>query len=381
MLGVGNLGRLFASGLAKLQPKPPPITLILHRKELLEQWVASPGLEIFRHEQVEKFLDFDVEWWTEERPSIGPVVEVTTDASIANLVVATKASDALPQVDRLRRYLDGKSTVVFTQNGMCNLWPPVGEIYNDHRFPDCSSPNWLACVTTHGVVNLGPFRSRHASVAGATVGPVLLNAQHGDRSQYLIRQLVCSPDLFAKEITRPELWVLQLEKLVINSIINPLTAILRCKNGELFAPPDDDLHRIIDLLIQQASEVLRALIQHPSSAEIIGKIDERLLSPQQRSAHMTCTIEELLDRLTLPRLHQTVHEVGFKVRENTSSMLQDVQAGKQTEIRSFNGWLIDTARLVDGDIVLDAHERLVHLVEGGSKLSKRELADAFSDIH
>ncbi len=37
VLGLGNLGRLFAHELA-IQPSPPPITLLLHRRSLLEEW-------------------------------------------------------------------------------------------------------------------------------------------------------------------------------------------------------------------------------------------------------------------------------------------------------------------------------------------------------
>ena len=37
ILGVGNIGRLFAHALAK-EKDPPPITLLLHRASLLEEW-------------------------------------------------------------------------------------------------------------------------------------------------------------------------------------------------------------------------------------------------------------------------------------------------------------------------------------------------------
>lgn len=80
ILGVGNLGRLFASSLVKLQrpdsPAPAPITLVVHRRELLERWHANPGIEITRDGRVERScVDVDVEWWTEEKPVAGPLRE------------------------------------------------------------------------------------------------------------------------------------------------------------------------------------------------------------------------------------------------------------------------------------------------------------------
>ncbi|ETS83933.1 hypothetical protein PFICI_05809 [Pestalotiopsis fici W106-1] len=379
VLGLGNLGRLFASNLRKLS-SPPPVTLILHRKALLEQWVSSPGIEITRAGQVEKFTDFNVEWWTEERPSTGPVVEATAGTGISNLIVATKASDALPQVDRLRKYLDDTSTIAFTQNGMCKLWPPLGSTYNSHRFSDQKQPNWLACVTTHGVVSSAPFKSIHASVASAAIGPVSLNTRSADESGYLIEAFVNGPDLYAREAARSELWILQLEKLVVNAVINPLTAVLRCKNGELFVPRDDALPLIIDKLIEEASQVLRELIIHPSSTDILKDVAAHSKRSKDRSTDVSLqdAKEQLLARFAFEKLHHMVHEVGYKVRENTSSMLQDVRAGKRTEVQDFNGWLVDTAQFLSPDSQLPTHMRLISLVEDGLTVSRSELSENFN---
>ncbi|KAF0638552.1 hypothetical protein FPSE5266_08659 [Fusarium pseudograminearum] len=125
ILGIGNLGRLFASSLAQA-PNKPPITLVVHRKELLEQWAEGQGIEILRNGKLEKNKDFDIEWWTEAEPDIGPIREVAEGDKLKNLIITTKASASLPQVDRVRGYLDRNSTVLFVQNGMSKLWPPYG---------------------------------------------------------------------------------------------------------------------------------------------------------------------------------------------------------------------------------------------------------------
>ncbi len=367
VLGVGNLGRLFASSLAR-QANPPPITLLVHRKELLEHWMANPGIEITRLGKTEKITEFDIEWWTDQEPPTGPVREPAYGSRIANLVVSTKAPDCMPQVDKLRRYLNSTSTVVFVQNGMCKLWPPLGNSYVEARYPQGSSPNWIACVTTHGVTSLGPFRSRHASLADVLVGPVMMNDKSGSRADYLLQRIVDAPGLGGRLVSKGEIWVAQLEKLVVNSIINPLTTILRCKNGEIIIERDDLLPAIICRLIDEASQVLKVLILDPSS-------DRILLNKNGASLHTSK--EELLQRFSNLLLREMFYRVAAKVAENRSSMLQDAQAGKKTEIKDFNGWLVETANYLDPGLALPTHRKLIGLVESNVTLRRHELNSHF----
>ncbi|KAI1814844.1 ketoisovalerate reductase [Poronia punctata] len=364
ILGVGNIGRLYAMCLSRL-PDRPPITLVVHRRELLEQWASNPGIELLtRDGHAQKDVDFDIEWWTENETP-GAAAEVR--GKIANLIVATKAPDAIPQVDRLRRYLGRESAVAFAQNGMCKLWPPLGDAYVRARYPggpasasgsaSGSAPSWLACVTTHGVTSQGPFKSVHAAPATALVGPVSAN---NPQAEYLMRQIASAPGLDARRVSRQDLWIAQLEKLVVNAVINPLTAVLRCKNGELFVTSgnDDKLSLVVDNLVREASDTLTTLITDPKS-------DDILLRNRQ----------ELLERFSFPRLRTMVLGVGEKVAANTSSMLQDMRAGKQTEIDDFNGWLVDTANLLGKGLRLATHEELVALVKDGAELSRGELCE------
>ncbi|KAI0402928.1 ketoisovalerate reductase [Xylaria palmicola] len=378
ILGVGNMGRLYAMCLSKLADGPR-ITLVVRTKELLERWAAEPGIELTRHGHVHRSAGFDIEWWTTERPPVGPIAEVGAGRRIDNLIVATKARDALPQVDRVRRYLDSGSTVVFVQNGMCKLWPPLGDAYVQARFPNGTSPNWIACVTTHGVTSQGPFKSTHASPANALVGPVMRGdaGSVGEESMgYLMRQIASAPDLDARQVSRMELWTAQLEKLVVNAVINPLTAVLRCKNGEILEARDDALPAVIDRLLAEASDTLRAHIQDPKSDEILSSDPDAGTPIPEGSGGVprpNADRKELLRRFSFPQLQRMVLDVGAKVSENKSSMLQDMIANKQTEIDEFNGWLVDTARLLDKGLRLPTHEKLIELVKTRAALTRREL--------
>lgn len=354
ILGIGNLGRLYANSLGKLGEEVP-VTLVLHRKSLLEHWVSEPGIELTRHGVTEKISSFDVEWWTEEAPAHGPVREVCGGHKIANLLVATKAPDALPQVDRLRRYLDWDSTVGFVQNGMNKLWPPYGAIYSEHRFPPRQHPNWLVCVTTHGVFSLGTFKSVHAAPADIAMGLVLPNPNTAHAADYLMEQIGRAPELEARKVPRNALWVLQLEKLIINSLINPLTAVIRCMNGHLFDQPAPELKKLMDILVDEASQILQALAQHPSSKDILSGSDS--------APDADLSKEALVERFSAVRLNAMLQRVGEKVKDNRSSMCQDVMAGKQTEVREFNGSLVQMAEYLG--LEAPNHKKLCELVEGG----------------
>ncbi|KAM3514693.1 hypothetical protein MY11210_001664 [Beauveria gryllotalpidicola] len=378
VLGLGNLGRMYALYI-RTRPDPPPITLIVHRKELLSQWHESKGIEIVCRDQVHTCKDFDIEWWAEEKPpeTAAAVREAADGSIIRNLLVTTKAQAALPEVDRMRRYLDAQSTVAFAQNGMSKLWPPHGASYMAARFPQDGAAGFhsLLCVTNHGLYSTGPFRSVFASPADAYLGPVLtsgttpaLAPAAPSSAAYLTAQVVGTETLAARAFSSLDVWVLQLEKLVVNTCINPLSAIMRCKTGRLFA--SDSAVRVMDLMLASSSRILQALVADPSSAAILA-------SDTQAGRSVGALRAELTARFAQPRLRAMLHRVGALVQDNKSSMLQDVEAGKATtEIRDFNGWLVDAAAyLGDNGIDVGVHEQVIDLVERRVVMNEEQLAE------
>ena len=385
ILGVGNIGRLFASYLAR-HPQPPPITLVVHRKELLSTWVHGEGIELTRDGLATKNKDFNVEWWTDTAPEHGRVQEVANGHKLRNLLIATKASAAMPEADRLRGYLDSNSTIVFAQNGMSKLWPPHGPTYLTSRYLSGSAPNVLACVVNHGVLSAGPFKSVHTAPADACVGPVLLSTQPPPSVEYLTAKIASTPLLNFKAVSSGELWLLQLEKLVMNAVINPLTALLRCKNGDLFTSEDqnDPLTPALDKILSQTSTVLRALINHDDSAGILASYARSSQQHMSDDGHHKETIDshrmELAERFSQSRLKSKLCTFGRKVGENRSSMLQDIEAGRQTEVRDFNGWIMDTATYLDDTLDISAHRALTEWVERGLIFDRQELAQRLLSV-
>ncbi len=93
-------------------------------------------------------------------------------------------------------------------------------------------------------------------------------------------------------------------KTVINSVINPITAILRVRNGAIMEI--EELWELALAVLREGEEVLRA---------------------------MGINVE----------LEGVLRDVVTKTAKNKSSMLQDVERGKRTEIEFINGAIVRKA--------------------------------------
>lgn len=97
-------------------------------------------------------------------------------------------------------------------------------------------------------------------------------------------------------------------KLAINCVINPLTALHQCQNGELLSPKfDSQIDKLIDE-IQQVISQLEPSWQHDKAS-----------------------------------LKQAVLDVANATANNYSSMAQDIKYGRTTEIEFINGYLLKQA--------------------------------------
>ncbi|PMB65768.1 putative 2-dehydropantoate 2-reductase [Beauveria bassiana] len=394
IVGPGNVGRLYASYMSR-QRNALPITLVVHRKELLSQWVTSEGVVLAdRGGKVTKNKQFDVEWWTESRPRYGPVREVADGEKLHNVFISTKADAGLGEADRLRRYLGRCSSVVFAQNGVSKLWAPYGPLYVASRYQAEDAPSFSACVVNHGIsAAAGLFHSIHTSPSDAFIGPIFKGSAaapaHGqnkrrhrldDDDDFFTTYISSTPFLDTKHVSSGQLWIIQLEKLVLNAAINPLTTLLRCKTGQLFASYDshDALTRVLDQLLWQASAVIQALINHDANMGMMASYAEtvhRLVPGSDDYGRNFANIRRKLTvRFSQPILKAKLYAFGLKIREHRSSMLQDAEAGRKTEIRDVNGWIVDMAEYLDLDLDVRIHRGLIELIEECVVLDKEELA-------
>lgn len=333
ILGLGNLGRLFAHALAKTD-KTTPITLLLHREGLLDEWEqVGQKIEVTTNGIPDQTGSFDVELVSREGPQ----------DVIDNLIVATKATQTTSALSAIRHRLTSASTVLLTQNGM-----GTAEELNEQVFKDpYTRPNYLAGITSHGVYSQGPFRSVHAGLADVAIGRVGRVGQ-STAPQYLVDKIVQATALSAQEVSQPELLLLQLQKLVVNAMINPLTVIFNCRNGELFSR--GPIIQVMRQLLREASQVIQSFPDIKSDPVSISRFSEQ-------------------------RLEGTVLDVAKKTAKNTSSMLQDVRAGRETEIDYINGYIVKRGKQAGIDCT--NNEKLVHMVKEVRVITENDVSEYF----
>ena len=141
---------------------------------------------------------------------------------------------------------------------------------------------------------------------------------------------------------------MQLEKLVVNAMINPLTVIFDCKNGELFNRRP--IFHLMRLLLAEASQVIHSLPE---------------LGPDPEAA----------SRFSVEKLEAIVLNVAEKTAKNTSSMLQDVRAGRPTEIDYINGYIVKKGK--EQGIECKTNEKLIQLVKEGKVVGVQDVESEF----
>ncbi|KAK4665515.1 2-dehydropantoate 2-reductase (Ketopantoate reductase) (KPA reductase) (KPR) [Podospora pseudopauciseta] len=328
ILGVGNLGKYVAHALATHYPRLP-VTLIFRKKDSYDKFVDG-GRKITKwideHTQDSK-SGFRAEWIGQSRPG---------SPHISNLIVATKGQQTLTPVGFLSPRLDRNSTVLLLQNGM-GVKEELDSQILAFRSPE-HRPSYWAGVCSTGVFGRGdpsrpvcPFTFQVAGSGPLNIGP-FSESQEIEKQHPLRRALEkCHPTLRTEFLDYEKIKLARLRKLVMNAVINPLTAVHRCPNGwlrslERFkALPDHPVTGITaeyrpSSLVAEIGPIVRAVLDLPSGNP---KLDEAW-------SDLALLREALL--------------LADRTGENRSSMLQDVEGGRETEIDYICGWLIKKAR-------------------------------------
>ncbi|KAI8939377.1 hypothetical protein NX059_003160 [Plenodomus lindquistii] len=343
IIGLGNLGKLLAHSLRRQHPELP-ITLLFHRPSLVEEWKsAGRCIDIVRGGISNRQSDFTYEY-------------VSGNGSrIQQLIVATKTHATVRALQPIRHRLDASSTLLFLQNGIGTI-----DEVTTHLFPDTSRrPKYLAGIFNHGVYATSTFSSVHAGVADAVIGPISSaspasqNTTEDITNIDLANAITACPELSTSLVSPQHLLQTQLQKLTINAVINPLTVIFNCKNGQLFTNPA--ICSLISLQIHEIATVIQHILTSSSQNEPVQP--------------------DVLAKFTPERLKEIVFDVGERTASNISSMRQDRLAGRTTEIEYINGWVVKKAGELGVQCPLN--ERIVRLVKDGKNVSSERIAEVF----
>jgi 2-dehydropantoate 2-reductase len=213
--------------------------------------------------------------------------------AITRLLVCTKAYDVEAAVHAQAARLAVDAAVVLLQNGM-GFQQSVRAALGQARV--------FAAVNTEGAFLEGPLRVRHAGRGQTVLG--LFPRADAVASVPLAAELGGGGlEVEAVSDIETALW----RKLAVNCAINPLTALHRCPNGALLDDPA--LHAEFAALCTELERVFAAL-GHAGIAATLRA---------QASA------------------------VARATASNRSSMLQDIEAGRRTEIEYISGHLCRAA--------------------------------------
>ncbi|MGG4147378.1 2-dehydropantoate 2-reductase [Paenibacillus algorifonticola] len=220
------------------------------------------------------------------------------------IIVTVKQADLTRELLRdIRKLAEAATAVLFLQNGIGHLELAAEEL------PEL--PLFIG-VTTEGALRQDERTVRHTGRGQLSLGPAPLNRQAAgkkDENQQLMLQNALQWAGFRVLLSKTMNNQVY-EKLLINAIINPLTALFDVTNGEL--PQHSARLRLMRALYEETNKILRVA----GGAELEEGAWERVLA------------------------------VCAATSANVSSMLSDVRAGRPTEVQWINGGVSSLARRV-----------------------------------
>jgi 2-dehydropantoate 2-reductase len=210
------------------------------------------------------------------------------------IFVTVKAYDTKVALETLATMAEKARAIVSLQNGLTNL----------RLFESALPDKAVMGVTSMGTTLIGPGNVLYAGKGDTIFGDLVENPEISREAADLFNRAGLNARSEAN--IEAELWM----KGIINASINPLTAILGCHNGELLK--DEGVLGISHLACREAIAVAEKIGVHLPPGDPFMK----------------------------------VKEVMRGTANNRSSMLQDLEHGKRTEIDEINGEIVQKAKKV-----------------------------------
>ena len=226
-------------------------------------------------------------------------IDATTDPDQIGqaelVIIFVKSTQTAAAAETARKLAGSAGAVVTLQNGMGNA-DILAEIIDPERV--------LAGTTSHGATMLGPGRIRHAGIGATAIGAWAATEQ-GRKRASRISDFFTGMGIDSEPVddVRSVLW----NKLLVNIGINAITALTAIKNG-----------RILDLEITRKLSCMAV----EEAMEIAGRMNINVR-------------QDAVDH---------VYAVAQATSANRSSMGQDVDHKRQTEIGTINGYIVNEAK-------------------------------------
>ena len=205
------------------------------------------------------------------------------------LILPVKAYQVLPALQQMASSLTRKQTLVLLHNGMGVLEKAQGLL---PHIP------LIAATTSHAAYKPAMSKLHETGIGITHCGYV--NQPEGNGQQAIVTLLddLLAPCTWHPNINAP-LW----QKLAINGVINPLTALHQIKNGQLAQP---EYRSVIADICSETARVMQACGYPTTAIQLI----------------------------------KAVNQVIKSSADNYSSMFQDILYQRKTEIDFINGYIV-----------------------------------------
>lgn len=232
----------------------------------------------------------------DEQAEIKITANDSTQLSTCQAIIITVKSTQVKQaIEPLFDHLASNIPLIFLHNGMGAL-DQLSEQWSQH-------PLFLA-TTTQASFKPNKQQVKHTGIGQTLIGPYRETEKLTAQLESIIQALDSAlPKVMWYNQINDALW----KKLAINCVINPMTAIYQCKNGELLQA---QYKTEVDNLINECHQVMQAAGQNQSLSE----------------------------------LSTTIKQVMLATGENFSSMHQDIHHQRATEIDFITGFLLNQAQ-------------------------------------
>jgi 2-dehydropantoate 2-reductase len=298
IVGAGSIGRLFGGMLGRgghevvFLEKDPQVVSDVNEKGIQFIELSDNGSDTYLTAEV--------------RATTEPGTLEVCDC----IILAVKGYTTAAATRSIAHLINDQTPILTIQTGLGNI---------ETMRKITSMRNILGGVTYHGATSLHGARVRHAGSGQTLIGE--LNGDVTERAERLTEALnSCGIQTKLSENIEGHIWA----KALIYSAINPLTAILRLKNGQL---------------VEKMESIALA---------------KRLIDEGKVVAH------ELAVQLPEQDLYDRLLEVCSRTAQNLSPMLQDILNNRATEIDAFNGAIYSMGKLKG--VAAPAHQTMTELI-------------------
>ncbi len=222
------------------------------------------------------------------RARIAAKESLSRDVNAELILVTVKAYDTENLARHLKKSARTETTILSLQNGLGNI---------EKLSRQLGRMSVLAGCTSEAAMSLGPGDVVHTGTGRTWIG----EPNGGISKRCLAINRVFRKASFASGVSndiKGVLWA----KTIVNSAINPISALTRLPNGDLQSPAG--LRQLASIVVEEGAAVGRAL-------GVALRPDPKTL----------------------------ISQVLSSAARNKSSMLLDVESGKKTEIRQLNGFI------------------------------------------